>query len=193
MEFLYNRFKKPAVDFSRLFVYYSSRVWVEDVPADEDSGCMIRDVMKALSSYGACHEDKWPYQIKDFDLAPSQIATEEALKHQILNYYRLPNLKAIKACLVEGYPAVGGFMVPASADNTETEKNGIIKYPGSDENFIGGHAVLFIGYNDKTKLLIFQNSWGTDWGDKGFGYLPYDFVNNCLANDFWTIRSEEGL
>lgn len=25
------------------------------------------------------------------------------------------------------------------------------------------------------------------WGDMGYGYLPYDYVLNSLAVDFWTI------
>jgi len=193
MEFLYNRLKKPAVDFSRLFVYYATRVWVEDVPAQEDSGCMIRNVMKALATYGACHEEKWPYNVDNYCDQPSEIAKNDALEHQILRYCRLSNLKSLKICLAEGYPITGGFMVPSSIDDPKTTETGIVKYPKSNENFVGGHAVLFIGFNDKTKLVAFQNSWGTSWGDKGFGYLPYDFFDNGLANDFWTIRSEEGL
>lgn len=191
IEFLYNKLDKPVVDFSRLFVYYSSRVWVESVPAIEDSGCMIRDVMKALASYGACPEKDWPYIVKNFSVAPPAAAKRAALKHQILRYYRLPNLKNIRICLAEGYPITGGFTVPDSIDTAYTTKTGIVKYPKPDEGFVGGHAVLFVGYDDKTRLLTFQNSWGTDWGNKGFGYLPYDFVDNWLANDFWTIRSKE--
>jgi len=191
MEFLYNLLKKPMVDFSRLFVYYTSRVWVEGVPPGEDSGCMIRDVMKALCKYGACHEEDWPYIVRNFSVAPSTKAKAKANEHQITRYYRLPNLKNIKICLKEGYPVVGGFMVPASIDDAKTVRTGIVKYPGPSESFVGGHAVLFVGYDDNTKLLTFQNSWGTYWGNKGFGFLPYEFVDNMLANDFWTIRAEE--
>jgi len=32
---------------------------------------------------------------------------------------------------------------------------------------------------------------GEGWGDKGFGYLPYEFVTSWLANDFWTVRTAE--
>jgi C1A family cysteine protease len=191
MEFLYNVFKKPMVDFSRLFVYYASRVWVESVPPTEDSGCMIRDVMKALACYGACLESSWPYVTKNYSVAPPASAKKAALNHQILRYYRLPNLKNIKICLSEGYPVVGGFMVPASIDDPKTAKTGVVKYPGPSENFVGGHAILFVGYDDKTQLLTFQNSWGVNWGNRGFGYLPYKFVDTWLAEDFWTIRQEE--
>jgi len=191
MEYIYNVLKRPMVDFSRLFLYYISRVWVESVPATEDSGCMIRDVMKALAKYGVCPEEFWPYKTSDFSKAPSTRAKIEANKHQITRYYRLPNLKNIKICISEGYPVVGGFMVPESIDSAKTVKTGVVAYPGPTEPFVGGHAVLFVGYDDKTKLIAFQNSWGDKWGDKGFGYLPYEYVDSMLANDFWTIRQQE--
>jgi C1A family cysteine protease len=57
---------------------------------------------------------------------------------------------------------------------------------------IGGHAVMAVGYDDEKKHFIIQNSWGTEWGDKGFFYMPYDYAaNSDLAADFWTIRIVE--
>lgn len=191
IEFLYRKIKLQQPELSRLFLYFATRVWIAGEPPTNDNGAMIRDVMKALAKFGVCLETAWPYDLKKWQLEPPADAKTNAQNHQILKYYRCPSLRYIRACIAEGYPTVGGFSVPQSIDSDETTETGKVAYPKTGEDFVGGHAVLFVGYDDSTKLLTFQNSWGTDWGDKGFGYLPYDYVTNYLANDFWTIRLAE--
>jgi C1A family cysteine protease len=191
LEFLYLNAGRSAPDLSRLFCYYATRVWVEHRDAAEDSGAMIRDVMKALASRGCCLEATWPYDPRQYAVVPSASAQAEAKDHQILWYYRIPNLDSLKLCVSEGFPVIGGFAMPASILSAATRKSGIVTYPGPTEKFVGGHAVLFCGFDDATKRLTFVNSWGEGWGDGGYGFLPYEFVTSWLANDFWTIRTAE--
>ena len=52
------------------------------------------------------------------------------------------------------------------------------------KKFVGGHAVCCVGYDDMKQHFIVLNSWGTEWGDRGYCYIPYQFiVNNDLCND----------
>lgn len=195
MEFLYGKFQLKigglTPNFSRLFVYYSSRVLIEKVAPEDDSGAMLRDVMKALQKFGACLEELWPYEPQRFSIVPPAQVFKAAGDHQVITYYRLPNLRNIKKSIYEGYPVVGGFSVPESIDSSDTQSSGIVHVPGPNERFVGGHAVLFTGYDDQRQLIKFKNSWGLVWGDRGFGYLPYAFFEKNLAADFWTIRSLE--
>ncbi len=192
VEYLYRKLGRPTQpELSRLFLYYATRVWTEKTPAGQDNGAQIRDVMKTLALFGVCLEKSWPYDVTKFSVPPIPTAKLEALQHQILYYFSCPTLTSIKKSIADGYPCVGGFSVPSNMESDECAATGIVKYPGPREGFIGGHAVLFVGYDNKTQLLTFQNSWGTGWGDKGFGYLPYAFVSNGLADDFWTVRVTE--
>jgi len=40
-------------------------------------------------------------------------------------------------------------------------------------NTWSGHSVLIVGWDDARKAWIVKNSWGTDWGDDGYGYIGY--------------------
>ena len=61
--------------------------------------------------------------------------------------------------------------------------------PGEGESSLGGHAVMAVGYDNEKQVFIVRNSWGLGWGDKGYFYMPYEYIiNNDLCDDFWTIR-----
>ncbi|HET6989863.1 MAG TPA: C1 family peptidase, partial [Bacteroidia bacterium] len=46
--------------------------------------------------------------------------------------------------------------------------------------------------DDTSKRFIVRNSWNTDWGQKGYFTIPYDYLLNAnLSDDFWTIRMVE--
>ncbi len=189
-EFLYKMASKKQPELSRLYVYYFAR-FLDGTPPEEDSGTYLRTAMKCLASYGACTEDIWPYDVTKYHLKPPQPAVADGQNRQILRYYRTPTLAHIKLCLAEGFPTAFGFSVPESMFSGDTGSTGIVKYPGKNESIVGGHAVCAVGYDEKTQLLKFQNSWSKTWGDKGCGYLPYRYVTDGLASDFWTIRTEE--
>ena len=46
------------------------------------------------------------------------------------------------------------------------------------------HALCLIGYDDSTRTFELMNSWGTDWGDKGFVRIGYhDFLEDALQEN----------
>lgn len=184
---------KTFRDASRLFIYFNARRMIGK--EKEDSGCYIRDAAKSVANEGVCPEFLWPYNVSQFAVSPSKDCYTDALNHQVTSYYRLKTLMEIRFCLAAGFPVIFGFMVYRSALTDKVAKTGIIPYPTWWERLWGpegGHAVLAVGYDDKKEQIIFRNSWGTGWGDKGYGYLPYKyFTTDGMADDFWTIRKIE--
>ncbi len=175
-----------SVQLSRLWLYAEVRK-LERTPLTEDSGAQIRNVMKVLAKKGCPLEPLYPYDLHLWTSNPPPTLEAEAIKNQVVVYYRCPGLTQIRASIAQGFPVAGGFRCPVTLTSDQTAQTGIVKY-APVEGFDGGHAVIFTGYNDKTRLLEFQNSWGVGWGKDGYGYLPYAYVDNGYADDFWTIR-----
>mgnify|MGYP002507676258 CR=1 FL=1 len=191
-EYLEIKNNVPFFDMSRLFLYYNTRVIEKTV--NYDSGAENRNTIKALVKYGCCSEKNWAYVEKKYKTKPSDKCYNEAAKRKIESYYRLSSLQNMKTCLAEGYPFIFGMSVYTSFCSEEIENTGIVDLPKSNEDLEGGHAVLAVGYNDKTQRFIVRNSWGKEWGQKGYFTIPYEYVADTdLCDDFWTIRKGKGI
>lgn len=49
------------------------------------------------------------------------------------------------------------------------------------------------GKTETTGVLLIRNSWCIEWGDKGDGWLPYKYVLQGLAIDWWSLLKNEWL
>ena len=192
IEFLERKDVVPFVEASRLFIYYNERAMEGTVKSD--AGAMIRDGIKALKNQGVCSETHWPYIISKFAVKPNAACYKEALKRHITSYHRILTVDEMRSCLADGFPFVFGFTVYESFESQEVARTGVVQMPQPNERSLGGHAVLAVGYDDAQKRFIVRNSWGTDWGQKGYFTIQYEYLaNRNLADDLWTIRRGEKL
>lgn len=193
--------KTPEFTPSRLFLYYGGREAIQTV--DEDSGAMIRDVIKFAKSTGVAPEaftppspsqsPIWPYDVNRFAERPPQASYTFGLQHQVLSYRRvIQTTQQMRTCLAHGNPFVFGFAVYQGFESPVVEKTGVVNMPLSTEEFLGGHAVLAMGYDDEKQRFLVRNSWGEDWGDHGYFTMPYAYlVDRDLSDDFWMVRMVE--
>jgi C1A family cysteine protease len=190
LEYLENKDGTAFVDLSRLFIYYNECVIEGTV--DQDSGAFIRDGIKSLAKQGVCPEPDWPYKIVTFRKKPSASCYRTAKKHRIISYHRINTVDEMRSCLADGFPFVFGFTVYDSFESQEVAKSGVVNLPAAKEKVVGGHAVMGAGYNDSKKRFLIRNSWGTDWGKKGYFTMPYAYLRDRnLSDDFWTIRASK--
>gem|GEM_PF-72691 len=107
---------------------------------------------------------------------PSAQAIKQAGKHIINRFCRLTiddGLDELKLSLSKGFPVIFGMMVPKSFYLTPA--TGVMKMPAQDEVRLGGHALLIVGYCNDKQYFIVRNSWGEEFGDQGYCYMPYEF------------------
>jgi len=172
---------------SRLFIYYNERN--AEGTAGSDSGGQLRDGIKMLHQFGVCREELWPYDESKALIKPDQAAYDDGVKHTISVYARVVGLDSLRAALAQGNPVVFGFTVFQEFESDIVASSGMVPMPTYSSIPVGGHAVLAVGYDDVHRHVIVRNSWGADWGDKGYFYLPYEYITNPnLAEDFWLVR-----
>lgn len=181
----------PAYQPSRLFLHYNARAIAGT--QNQNKGAQIRDAMKSVAKQGICRESLWPYRAYRYASQPPQPAYEQALAYQSIVYQRLRHeLEELKICLAQGFPIVFGLTVYSAFDSVQMTSRGVLHLPKKDEEKVGGHAVLLVGYKDASQRFIVMNSWGKTWGQQGYFTLPYDYVlDPKLARDFWTLRAVE--
>jgi len=181
--------EQPDVSLSTLFLYYNERV-VEGT-VEIDNGAYIRDGIKSLNDTGVCCKGLWPYITQKFAERPTDEAYAEAATHQALVYASVhPDYRDVCIALADGLPVIFGFTVYESFMEAAVAKTGILEIPKRGERAVGGHAVLAVGYDMATQMLLVRNSWGINWGIEGYFWMPFAFIRN-LARDFWCIKQVE--
>jgi C1A family cysteine protease len=190
LEFLELKDGGPFIDLSRLFVYYNERAIEGTV--DQDSGAFLRDGIKSLARQGVCPEKEWPYRTSAFRKKPTPACYADAKKYEITSYHRINTTDEMRTCLAGGFPFVFGFTVYSSFESAAVARSGVLNIPTRNETVVGGHAVMAVGYDDTQQRFIVRNSWGADWGQRGYFTMPYDYLQSRnLSDDFWTIRAAE--
>ena len=179
--------RKKYTDLSRLFVYYNARLLDDSV--SEDVGAYVRDGIKAVNKYGICSELSWPYLIERFARTPSIQSYEDAKHRLIKQYYKIQDIKDMVDALNANSPVVTSLNVYDSFYDLESPGVYILPMPVPREKLIGGHAVSFVGYNLPKKLFLARNSFGVDWGDEGYFWVPFEYAEKDFM-DSWTFDIE---
>jgi C1A family cysteine protease len=209
VEYYENRAANKYLNGSRLFVYKNTR---NLMGVTGDTGAWLRTAMGALALCGVPDEKYWPYTDADpdFDRDPTPFVYSIADNFEALKYFchdhlggNVPYpdvLASVKSYLAAGIPSLFGFWGYASSSSADVP--GAFPLPGPNEPSEWGHAIVAAGYDDNLKIkntqypdivtkgaLLIRNSWGTSWGNQGYGWIPYEYVLKNLAMDFWSLIS----
>lgn len=190
--------EREFVPLSPAFLWFNERAYTGEQHVDTGANMFLG--MNMLTTYGAPPEASYPYptvaQQKDpwfrgyfLPATPSAQVYAKAAEAKGGTIQQVTKLSEVKASLDRGYPVTFGFLVFDSI--RKAGNGGMLPIPNlQEEECLGGHATLAVGYDDARQVLILRNSWGPEWGDEGYFYMPYKFFDMelGLVADGWTMR-----
>lgn len=169
---------RRLIELSPRYLYHLCKQ-MDGIPDQE--GTFPRVAMKALAEKGVCPEACWPYRSYQTD-RPCPAADTEAFPFRIRTYARLSGIEEMERSLSINGPFLAGVDVFSAWFE---DHGGRISLPGPEETSLGGHAVCVMGYSRDGNYFKFKNSWSVDWGDGGYGYFSYEYMDRyCL--DAWS-------
>ena len=173
--------------FSPSFIY-------NQINGGQNRGTSFYDAFQIMRNRGCATLGLMPYNQHDWRSVPLSEAIIEASSNKINSYWQLGHSGVdiaieTKAYLAKGIPVIAAVKV----DNYLMHPAGYAPNPYVWEARQGqiqqmGHAILIVGYDENNKRFKFLNSYGTDWGNNGYGYISYD-VFNWAINEAFIIRT----
>lgn len=183
------QFDDPTWLGSRLFLYYNERSLDNHIL--DDAGSTLATGIKSLTTNGVCAEVLWPYDVSRFANVPPKPCYKNALLHKsLISHHVAQDKTSMQQALAAGFPIVVAFQVYESFESANVASTGFVPIPLPTEKCLGGHAVMCVGFDNTSQTWIMRNSWGADWGDNGYFYMPYEYLtDDNLASDLWVIKA----
>jgi hypothetical protein len=172
-------------DLSRLFLYFNARKI--SGTEKEDCGSRIAHGMAAFLAFGAPPESAWPYDPARVTTTPDEAAYAKAVANTQVEYARLSGIEHIKGALAREQPVVFSISLPLRCYD-EAARSGVMPTPSENELAAvrtrhGQHAMLLVGYDLAQNIFHVRNSWGTEWGDRGYCRLSIETFERAMAAD----------
>ena len=146
-----------------------------------DSGTSVYSVMELIVNQGVCTLASFPYNDSDYLTQPTEEQTAEAEFFKAEKWYAIRGNDSIKQRLADGDGVIISLTVYPDFRNISPD-NPVFDDASGSRN--GSHTVCLIGYDDEIGAFKFINSWGTNWGLDGYGWISYDMLNTAGVNSY---------
>jgi len=148
----------------------------------EGAGTTLKAAVDVARKFGAATMDDLPFRLDTTMYAGAENAFyARCARLRIASYFNLRrNLGNWKLWLAQTGPILVALNVDASWDGAG-QTGGEIK-DFQPDTVRGGHAVCIVGYREDGSFIV-RNSWGTGWGDNGFGYLDPQYIADAFFDE----------
>ena len=184
-------FLKYALAFDPYFMYSALRM---NMDVDCQEGLNMGTAMNFLYEKGLKRWAMMPYLDCRYEWSSDEwkFVQHYAQPFSIVNYNKIENMQDVKVLVGNSYPVMIGISMGKSIYSS-TDMGGTVGAnglwtPKENEDFLGGHALTIIGYDDSKFGGAFRvmNSWGDKYGDNGFIWIKYsDYMS--VVKEAWVI------
>lgn len=190
-EYLLKKKRIDNPDLSERFVFYHTNV----LTGKTQEGATYKTVIDTIADKGICNENLCPYIIDAISEQPTSEAYSQAQTHKIVEAKMVKvDHHDITAALSQGYPVAislqlyNGFGSGYKGFEILPEDSEI----RTDEH--GYHAMVICGYSEEDHVYIVRNSWGESFGDNGYCYIPFSYIDNPDYNAYCCIitKTDDG-
>ena len=178
-----------SLQLSEELLYWGAK----QVDSNTKSGTSFRSMHLALGKWGQSAAALWPYDASRNASDPAYKPPPEAIDPANCFKAQLSTLNLDAEEIKQSLSAGHLVAITVQMSNGFFDDSGVVPLPKPGDLLQDYHAILLTGYADGALALDgnfrFRNSWGTDWGNNGYGLLPYAYVNmygrtpsvlNCL-------------
>lgn len=162
----------------------------------QGTGWYPRELLNHVLNEGACEYDLFPYDeeypaVKDKLTQNKDVLMTNAYPHRISAYARINTLDEIKNALYLLKSPVTFILKVCPSFYQINKNNPIFTPPTTSERWYGSHELTIVGYKQLNgqEVLIVLNSWGKDWADGGYFYIPTSLldIQGYYFVEFWSI------
>ncbi len=140
-----------------------------------DNGINLYTALNFVQQNGICSLKDMPFYETDYTTQPNTYQASKASNFKIDSYSSATTTNELKAALQEGKP---GLVSTRVYTDFHLQGSNTI-YDDISGSFEGYHAICVVGYNDNLQAFKFINSWGTTYGNNGYGYISYNLFENA--------------
>lgn len=195
LEFEYAHTRNQATPLSVEYLNWASN----KITGIIKDGSFFDAALDGLLKYGICSNEYFPYYFTNYSkkVEPSEAAILDAETRKNAELFWIKEwdpsnginevqLAKVKEMIDAEHPVAIGFQWPKKEEQYQKMINGMMYVPPR-EGVYDGHSVIVIGYQDEASApgggyFIIKNSFGKNWGDMGYGKMPYEYAAN-YAND----------
>jgi Papain family cysteine protease len=191
IEWIRRKYFNESPTLSPLYLYVKSLQADNDYP--QDNGTNGTTAALASIVYGCCEDALYP-DSSQVIIHPTSKMNANAALYRNGSYHGLVGSSVALSILGDPvpWPVQIGFNVYESFESDYTANTGIMTIPNRNEQLLGGHEVMIIGYDAGPTPVIrpaacppavlCMNSWDTDWGIKGFFWMPLPILDDSSVD-----------
>lgn len=190
LEFLMLKNNEQLRPLSPMFLFYNARKMSDT--QNQSIGTFTPHANAAVMAFGVCEEELWPYVESQTTIKPPDQAYDQAKAFEAVQYARLGSTNEVKATLSGGLPVMFAADIDMAYFRAAATTGRMPELGTQTPEGPCAHAMLIVGYDEDDKTWLVKNSWGADWGEKGYVRIPYSlFDKHVWDDDLWVTGALE--